>query len=943
MSLREYVKAKEYQEKALAIAEKIGDREAEAECYVNLGYVFLSLREYVKAKECLQKALEIAQKIGFSETEVVCYRSLGIVFTSLGEYVKAKEYQERALAIAEKNGDRKTIAQCYLNLGGLFQSLGEYIKDKEYQEKALAIAEEIGDRETEASCYANLGTVFESLFEYVKAKEYQEKALAIAEQIGDRETETECYRSLGRVFKSLGEYVKAKEYQEKALAIAEKNDNKITIPKCYLHLGSVLQSIGEYVKAKEYQEKALAMAEKIGERKTEASCYANLGVTFHSLSEYVKAKEYQEKALEVAQNIGDREAEAASYGNLGRVFMSLGEDVKAKEYVEKALVIAEKIGHRETEAMCYEILGSILLSLGEYVKAEEYQEKALAIAEEIGDRKREASCYVNLGGLSLSLREYVKAKEYQEKALEISEKIGDRVTEAACCGNLGTVFLFLGEYVKAKEYQEKALVLSREIGDVNMESEIHWLISLRMMVEDHICEAKSHLFAYINKKEVIRCFLKDHEQFSISYLDQFGNYYRSISHWLCLTGNPCEGLYTEEIGRARALADLMSSQYSIENEISVNPQAWAGIKRIVKKEHNSACLYISYSQKFINLWVIKADNQLLARTTDVNDCFAGNGPVSEVADVFCTEVFRQAHCLAPEQCEDRSWFPSNAQPHRTRKSTQENSLIVSRLLEEDEDNQPPILTLADGYKMIIAPVADSLDKTEIIFVPDRLFFTVPFAALKDEKGKYLSESFKIRIVPSLATLKLIQDSPADFHSQTGALIVGDPEVGEVLYKGDLLRITRLPFASEEAEMVGKLLGTQPLLGKKAKKETVLKSIHSVSLIHFAAHGDAERGEIVLAPPPRIGRKPQEEDYLLTMADISQIRLRAKLVVLSCCHSAKGQIRTEGVVGIARAFLGSGARSVLVALWAIQDEATKQFMSRFYEHLGDGESASESLH
>ena len=89
--------------------------------------------------------------------------------------------------------------------------------------------------------------------------------------------------------------------------------------------------------------------------------------------------------------------------------------------------------------------------------------------------------------------------------------------------------------------------------------------------------------------------------------------------------------------------------------------------------------------------------------------------------------------------------------------------------------------------------------------------------------------------------------------------------------------------------------------------------------------------------------PAEEEYLLTMVDISQVRLRAKLVVLSCCHTARGQIKCEGVVGIARAFLGSGARSVLMALWALADSATEQLMSRFYEHLVRGESASESLH
>ena len=46
----------------------------------------------------------------------------------------------------------------------------------------------------------------------------------------------------------------------------------------------------------------------------------------------------------------------------------------------------------------------------------------------------------------------------------------------------------------------------------------------------------------------------------------------------------------------------------------------------------------------------------------------------------------------------------------------------------------------------------------------------------------LRSLFKIRIVPSLATLKLVQGSHPDCHSQTGALIVADPEIGELIYK-----------------------------------------------------------------------------------------------------------------------------------------------------------------
>ena len=245
--------------------------------------------------------------------------------------------------------------------------------------------------------------------------------------------------------------------------------------------------------------------------------------------------------------------------------------------------------------------------------------------------------------------------------------------------------------------------------------------------------------------------------------------------------------------------------------------------------------------------------------------------------------------------------------------------------------------------MIIAPVAKLLKGSEIIIVPDRQLYRVPFPALLDDSGKYLSETFRIRIVPSLTTLKCIQDSPADYHSQTGALIVGDPDVGEVIWKGRRKTIPPLPSARKEAEMIGRLLGVQPLIGLQATRQAVLERINSVSLIHFAAHGNEEKGEIILVPVRTGSQLPRENDCLLTVGDILQVQIRAKLVVLSCCHSGRGQIKVEGVVGMARAFLRSGARSVLVSLWALEDKATEQFMSRFYEHLYRGVSASESLH
>ena len=926
-SQRKYSEAEGLYLKAIHIAEKIGDRKIEATSYVNLANIFYSLGEYVKAKEHCEKALAIAEKTGDREIGATIFETLGDIFFTFREYVKAKEHWEKALAIAEKIGNGKIVARSYRKLGVMFFYLGEHVKAKEHCEKAITIAEKTGDREIEATSYENLGGIFTSLGEYVKAKEHWEKALAIAEKIGNGKIVARSYGNLGVMFFYLGEHVKAKDHCEKAITIAEKSGDRKREATSYENLGGIFNSLNEYVKAKEHYKKAIAIAKEIGDRKTEATSYQRLGRTFNNLGEYVKAKELYEKALAIAEKTGDRTIEATSYQGLGSIFNSLGEHVKAKEHCEKALAIAEKIGDRKTEATSYDKLGGIFTSLGENDKAKEHCKKAIANAEKTGDRETEARSYRNLGRIFYSLGEYVKAKEHFEKALAIAEKIGVGRIEALCYGNLGFIFFYLGEYAKAKECLEKNLVLNRKYGDSEDESTCRLLLSHLMLKEGNTSESKSNAFVSFNKVEDIRR-LQVHDKFKILYFDRMFNNYRKFSQLLCDEGFSYEALYTEEFRRARALKDLMAARYSVENEIPVSPHTWDYIESIVKKECNCACLYISDYEQSINFWVVKADNPLILQQIKVNDVF---GSVIKVADLLCRGIYREVLCLAPEQCEDRSWLPSNAYREQG----------CERLMLEDE-NQPPERTPTRVYKMIIAPVADYLKEPEIIIVPDRHLYKVPFAALEDESGKCLSESFRIRIVPSLTTLKLIQDSPADYHSQSGVLIVGDPAVGDVLYKGILQQVSRLPFANKEAEMIGKLFGTQPLLGKQATKKAVLQNIHSVSLIHFACHGNAERGEILLAPPPLTDRKPQEEDYLLTMENISKVQLRAKLVVLSCCHSAKGQISAEGVVGIARAFLGSGARSVLVALWAIEDEATEHFMTHFYENLVHGESASESL-
>ena len=773
--------------------------------------------------------------------------------------------------------------------------------------------------------------------------EYGHKLLAFLRESGEKAYEGEVTFCLAQLNLEQSRYEEAIELYEKAASVMMDIGEREKEGVCHKCLGILFDSLNERDKAEKCLRKALMVAEEVCNKKEEAVCCRLLGHLFHDGGKHGMAEEYVQRSLVICKEGGDIRGEIADYVTLGSVYCHIGEYAKAEKYLVTAIAVSEKIGYREAEGTAYGNLGKVVIwSRGDYLKAKEYYEKALTICKETGEREKEGTQYGNLGNLFFNVGEYDKAEEYYENALAIRIETQDRKGEATDHGNLGNVFLRLGKFAKAKKYFEKAIWLSKKLGFREVELVNHLHLASLLLIEGDVDRARPHLFATAQKLEDMRSFLSENDQFKISLTDKYASSYQFLSALYCKKGEPNEALSIVELGRARALSDLMARQYSVEKE-SINQFTYMDGDWSMQNERNVTCLYISYYEQYLFLWIRKANKPMRFRQIDINDCFMERGPQIGVHDLFAKEeTFRKLYFLPlDEQCEDRSWF-SFDDDDLTPKSSLEHISPAFRLMNEEE-NQQRDPTLADVYRMIIAPVADLLDDGEIIIVPDRVLFKVPFSALVDENEKYLSETFRIRIVPSLTTLKLIQDCPVDYHSQTGVLVVGDPVVGEVCYNGKVYTPRRLPFAREEAEMIGRLLGAHTLLGEEAMKEAVLQRISSVSLIHFAAHGNDERGEIVLAPPPSMSRTPQEEDYLLTMADISQVRLRAKLVVLSCCHSARGQIRAEGVVGIARAFLGSGARSVLVALWAIQDKATKQFMSHFYEHLVRGESASESLH
>ena len=117
-------------------------------------------------------------------------------------------------------------------------------------------------------------------------------------------------------------------------------------------------------------------------------------------------------------------------------------------------------------------------------------------------------------------------------------------------------------------------------------------------------------------------------------------------------------------------------------------------------------------------------------------------------------------------------------------------------------------------------------------------------------------------------------------------------------------------------------------------------------LHFATHADLP-GKLqgVNEPFLLLGQVENtlQDDGLLTLSKVLDLRLDAEMVVLSACVTGRGEaMEGEGVVNFVRAFHQAGARSVVVSLWEVASEVAEDFMARFYKHLQAGKPKAEAL-
>jgi len=256
---------------------------------------------------------------------------------------------------------------------------------------------------------------------------------------------------------------------------------------------------------------------------------------------------------------------------------------------------------------------------------------------------------------------------------------------------------------------------------------------------------------------------------------------------------------------------------------------------------------------------------------------------------------------------------------------------------------------ASLYRALLAPVVESLPASvsALIVVPDAVIDRVPLEALPlSGSGPYLGERYSVSVVPSAAVWLRLRGAPP--RNGGAALALAEPDLSGAA-REELARLQRsgdlqLPQSRNEARRaVSALPGTgQLLLGAEAAEDRFRGArLADFSLIHIASHAlvdlaRPERSALVLGAAGG-------EDGLLTVEEISALRLDRPLVVLGACRTSDGALRRgEGTLSLARAFFEAGARTVIANLGSVRDEESAALFDGFYRHIGEGQPAGAAL-
>ena len=900
---------------------------------------------------------------------------IGRFYTEAGEKQKAMEFTTQALSVARAAGDRKAEAWALDSIGEVYENFGDKKKALEYYHQALPLRRTASDRAGEENTLHNLGVAYAWLGEKRRALGYFDEAMPICRELHDRHCEAELLNDTGITYGDLGDYQRDLELLNRAVTLHQQTGNRNSAAATLNNIGSAYQNLGEYQKALDAYSEALSIRRELGLKRGEAVNLNNIAWIYATLGDQQNALKYFNESAGILRRIDDRWALGYALSNVGYTHAALGDYHKALDFHQEALTLRRAVGDGEGEALTLNNIGNTYAKLGDGDKARDYYSKALTILRTLEDRRFMVATLRNLGALYREAGERQKSTICLTEALQTSRALRDRKGEAETLGEIAHLELDQGDLVMALQHAEQALAVFE---------------SLRLNVASPTLRASFFASARTIHELRLRALMQLHQQHPAQGFDaaallaaEMGRA-RSLLELLAESKAEIrQGVDPALLLRERALGQAISTKAEQQVRLlagqHTDEEAATAAKDLDAITTDYDQLQSTIREKSpryaaltmpVSLGLVEIQQDVLDEGTLLLEYALGE----EKSFLFAVtpdslSSFELAKRQTIEAAARRVYDLLTTRNRTVAGETPKQKIVRVRRAEAEYPAAATALS-----RMLLGPVAGQLKTQRLLVVTEGALQYLPFAVLPEPlpstpggTPQPLVARHEILTAPSASVLALIRREISGRQPAEKLLAVladpvfdrEDPRIVELrkaapsplaptdpvadalrsAAESGLKQFVRLRFTRYEAAQITRFAADSKKLTAldfAANRTTATNpDLALYRIVHFATHGliNSQHPQLSGLVLSLVNERGMPVDGFLRLHDIYNLRLGADLVVLSACQTALGkEIAGEGLIGLTRGFVYVGVPRVVASLWQIDDRATAELMSTFYQRM-----------
>lgn len=811
---------------------------------------------------------------------------------------------------------------------------GNFGKAIELGEQSLKLAEKLGETSLEfTSSLNNLGVLYAQRGDLDQAQRTLERVVAVRERAfgPDHPDTATAWHNLGGLLRERGSYREAASLLERAITVREKSlgDKSPEVVMTLGLLSVVRQNQGNFASARAHLERALAIEESRGPSPNLAYALSNLGSLHLALGEFASALPLFQRAMAIREKeLGAGHPELAPLlSNIAELKVAQGDHAGAIPLYERALGIArDRLGpDHPTTSQILSNLATTHQKLQQREIASSLHREALAAKiKSLGEtHPTVAVSQLNLAALHMTRAEFglaipllERAVATQERALGVDHPDSLGTAEMLAVARLGTTTTRSAGCAAIKSILERRREAIPRIRSAGSEAYLQAQVGESLFVLGPALACRS-------KELTDEALLNAVVQLKGRNTEEF----RAMLDSARRRGGPDIQRLVTLLGEADALVGL-----AIGGGLSIERVAAA--KQLRDKTYRELLERSVEFQTAARLPSIRELREKLPANGVLVEMiryepFAGKpgllaGPPEYGAFVLTSGNIQWLPLGAAAAIDDA------ARSFREMLAVPENHVVADELSRS-------------LYRTLVIPILAAAPSNGPIFVvPFGHLLTLPWSALQDEKGKYLSQGKR--------SLNLLGSSrqllPAAYPPSKSAVILAAPDFGESSSGSSTGHQPFLPLsgAAVEGSTIQReyLPDARLLVGGDASRSQLM-ALESPRILHLATHGVYRSGNPSASILALAGANRGPEGSI-TAAELASLDLRGNsLVVLSACESAGGEATpADGLQGFQRSLSLAGSRSQILSLWKVSDTATTEFMSIFYRSLKSGKSKGESL-